>query len=277
MATIVITGGTRGIGRALAHRRLAQGDTVVAVARSAANGERFLRESAEHGARARFIAADLSTLSGMRSAIDAVAAGHPGVDALVLGANDLIPRRAVTEDGFESVLALYYLSRAVLARELRTQLERTPQPVVLNLSGPGITQGGVQWDDPQLTRRWSGLRAQLQAGRANDLLGPALARQGGRTRYVVYNPGFVDTRPYVGMRQPWRVAAELAAAAFAAPPDRAAAAIGALLDAPPEPGFSAWRRRGRDNRRIDPALRTFDAADAERLERLTLDLLAAVD
>jgi hypothetical protein len=39
----------------------------------------------------------------------------------------------------------------------------------------------------------------------------------------------------------------------------------------------AWRRRGLDNRRIDPALRTFDAADADRLERLTLDLLAAVD
>jgi hypothetical protein len=42
-------------------------------------------------------------------------------------------------------------------------------------------------------------------------------------------------------------------------------------------GFSAWRRRGRDDRRIDPALRRFDVADAERLERLTLDLLAAVD
>ena len=65
-----------------------------------------------------------------------------------------------------------------------------------------------------------------------------------------------------------------AAAVAAAPPDRAATAISAMIDAPPESRFSAWRRRGTTNRPIDPGLRTFDPADAGRLEQLTADLLA---
>jgi NAD(P)-dependent dehydrogenase (short-subunit alcohol dehydrogenase family) len=274
--TIVITGGTHGIGLALARRQLAAGDTVVAVGSTAANGARFLAGTREHGDRARFVAADLATVDGTRGAARRIATDHPAVDALVLGANRIMPRREVTADGFEAVFALYYLSRYLLVTVLREQLENAERPVVVNLSGPGITQGSVQWDDPQLTGRWSGVRAQLQAGRANDLLGVALARPGERTRHVVYNPGFVDTRPFPGLAQPWRALAELAAAVVAAPPDRAAEAIGALIDAPPVPGFSAWRRRGTTNRLIDPGLRTFDEADAQRLERLTTGLLATV-
>ncbi|MDF2706887.1 MAG: short-chain dehydrogenase/reductase [Nonomuraea muscovyensis] len=56
--TIVITGGTNGIGKALAHHYTEPGDQVVAVGSSEEGGRR-LRDTAP---RARFIRSDLSSL-----------------------------------------------------------------------------------------------------------------------------------------------------------------------------------------------------------------------
>jgi NAD(P)-dependent dehydrogenase (short-subunit alcohol dehydrogenase family) len=267
--TIVITGGTRGIGLALARDRLRRGDTVVAVARDPAPGHRFVQEGGE---RARFLAADLSTIGGTTAVATELADRYPAIDALVMGAHRLRPRRTQTADGLETTFALYYLSRYVLLHALADRLTRGA--VVLNLSGPGITAGAVQWDDLQLTRRYSSMRANLQAGRANDLLGIAFAEQHPDLRYIAYNPGFTDTRPYVGMAQPWRALAELAAAVAAAPPEHAASALSALIDEPPTEPFSARVRRGTTNRPIDPTLRTFDPATARRLGAVTMALLA---
>jgi hypothetical protein len=76
------------------------------------------------------------------------------------------------------------------------------------------------------------------------------------------------------MPRPWRTVAELAAAAVGAPPQRAATALGALIDVPPATAFSGQRRRGSGNRALDPGLRTFDPAAARRLDAATRDLLA---
>jgi NAD(P)-dependent dehydrogenase (short-subunit alcohol dehydrogenase family) len=266
--TVVITGGTHGIGLALARERLRRGDVVVAVARNPEPGRRFVEEGGE---RAHFVAADLSTVAATRSVAARLAEHHPTIDALVLGAHGLQPRRTETAEGLEMTFALYYLSRYVLAHALADALAGG---VVLNLSAPGITVGTVEWDDLQLTRRYSATRANLNAGRANDLLGVAFAERHPDVHHVGYNPGFVDTRPFSAMAQPWRALAEVAAAAAGAAPERAATALSALIDQPPAEAFSARKRRGSTNRTIDPGLRTFDPEQARRLDELTNSLVS---
>ncbi|MDQ0906047.1 NAD(P)-dependent dehydrogenase (short-subunit alcohol dehydrogenase family) [Streptomyces canus] len=66
--TAVVTGGTDGIGRALAESRLRRGDTVVIVGRDPDKGAAFLAHARESGVadRASFIRADLSLLAGNR-------------------------------------------------------------------------------------------------------------------------------------------------------------------------------------------------------------------
>ena len=80
-----------------------------------------------------------------------------------------------TPEGLEATFALYYLSRYLLSHELTPALSRSTSPVIINVAGVGIAKGSIQWDDLQLTRRYSMIRAQLQAGRANDLLGVGYA------------------------------------------------------------------------------------------------------
>lgn len=90
MGTFVISGGTDGIGKAIAVNRLRLGHEVVVIGRDAAKGKAFLDTAADVGAdgRAHFVLADLSLVGQTRQAIDEIRplrenrddrrAGHPG-------------------------------------------------------------------------------------------------------------------------------------------------------------------------------------------------------
>lgn len=62
MKTILVTGGTSGIGKALAMRFLKRGDRVIAIGSSSANGAVFCQDAHRLGAgnRAVFMQANLS-------------------------------------------------------------------------------------------------------------------------------------------------------------------------------------------------------------------------
>jgi len=61
------------------------------------------------------------------------------------------------------VIAIYVLSRYLLAERLRPALERADAPVILNLSGTGgIRAGRIHWDDLQLTRGYTMFKATMQ-------------------------------------------------------------------------------------------------------------------
>ncbi|HEY7917761.1 MAG TPA: SDR family oxidoreductase [Acidimicrobiales bacterium] len=80
--TVVVTGGTRGIGRMIAGGFVAAGATVILAARKADAVEEAVAELSRHGA-CYGVAADLSTEAGAAGLADAVAGDHPQVDVLV--------------------------------------------------------------------------------------------------------------------------------------------------------------------------------------------------
>ncbi|WP_085067096.1 SDR family NAD(P)-dependent oxidoreductase [Catenuloplanes japonicus] len=242
--TVVISGGTSGMGQATAMARAARGDRVVVIGSRADAPYR----------------ADLSSIAETRRVAAEIAREHPRIDALLLFANRLYPKRTETPDGLESTFALYYLSRYLLGTLLAPQLDAAGNPVIVNVSGTGATAGGVVWDDPQLTRRYGMVRAQLQAGRANDLLGVAHT---GRARYVLYHPGFTRSgqspNPVIGAvtRTLARVAAR--------PVEDSVRPIVDWVDHPPAAKLTAIDR----GRPVPPTLRTLDPADAARLRAYT--------
>jgi hypothetical protein len=194
---IVVSGGTDGMGRALALGRAERGDLVVAIGSSPVKGRRLLDDAERIGAadRMHFVQADLSSVAATRRVIGEIAACHDVVDALCLFANRPSPQRVVTREGLERTFALYYLSRYVLGEALAPLLRRSRGPVIVNVAGAGMTKGAIHWDDLQLERAYGAITAQLQAGRANDLLGVAYAAQPGNpARYVLLPPRFHQER-----------------------------------------------------------------------------------
>ena len=77
---IVITGAGVGLGRALARRLAADGDTVVLLGRTQAKVEAV---AAEIGARALAVGCDVTSPTSVAAAFAAIAARHPRIDVLI--------------------------------------------------------------------------------------------------------------------------------------------------------------------------------------------------
>jgi PPOX class probable F420-dependent enzyme len=272
---VVVTGGTDGMGRAVALDRLRHGDEVAIVGRNAAKGAAFLDLAARAGAsgRAHFVEADLSLVAGTRAAVEEVRSLFPAVDALVLCARHFRSTRAVTPEGFESTFALFYLSRFVTSHEMSDLLDAAEAPVIVNVAGPGATSGEIRWHDPGFEHGYDGLAAQMHGGLLNDLLavGYADAPPSRKVRYALLNPGPVSTS-FSGEYDPGMSARVEALRAAAMPVEDGIAPILALLERPPAEPVSAWMR-GEPIPLTGPA---FDVAAARRLRGETERLLAAV-
>jgi NAD(P)-dependent dehydrogenase (short-subunit alcohol dehydrogenase family) len=243
--TIVITGGTNGIGKALARHYTELGDQVVAIGSSEEGGRRLHEEVP----KAHFVRSDLSSLSQTRGLVEQLSSEHSAIDALVLAAFRFNPTRVETEEGFEHTFALYVINRWLMAEGLRDLLENAPTPVIINMCGAG--QGGqIHWDDLQLKGKYRALAATMQGARASELLGAAYAS--GLTKYVLYNPLFVATGLHEPFKQPLHGLVRVASAVFAQPVAKAVPPIAALIDQPPSKPLTTWKKGKPIDLSVDP-------------------------
>lgn len=224
------------------------------------------------GDRAFFIQADLSLVSENKRVIDEIKQAFPVVDVLVLCARFFRSDRFETAEGYENTFALEYLSRYLLSHGLTEVLEKSESPVIVNVAGPGVQKPGIRWNDLQSRQGYSGIGAQMQAGTANDLLGVSYTAEhaGGRTRYVLVNPGSTGTS-FAGEYDPATKAQVEAMKRMGKPVAQAVSPIVRIIDAPPAEILSAYvegRRIGVDH----PAL--FDKKLAARLDAVTAELLS---
>jgi NAD(P)-dependent dehydrogenase (short-subunit alcohol dehydrogenase family) len=255
MGTTVISGGTDGIGRAMAAHLLRRGETVVVIGRSRAKFDALV---ADAGGDAHFIAADLRLV---RENLRVVAELRGrAVDALVLAAAYVHRDRQVTEEGFEHTFALYYLSRHILAAGLLP-------PLVVDTTVPGAPKDSVRWDDLQLERGFTWKAANLQSRRLGELSGLRLTTQ---LRYVLVNPGFVRTSHQGALSRPARAVVTLMAKTLGTPPEKAITPLVGLLDDPPAEPLTICT----GGKRFPGSPTDRDHADAERLHEVTECLLA---
>jgi NAD(P)-dependent dehydrogenase (short-subunit alcohol dehydrogenase family) len=120
----------------------------------------------------------------LRRDIDALVAKisrrWPALRFLVHSAGILSGRPTLTRDGVEMNFAVNYLSRFALTLGLLPALRRASESSrlsgVLLVSG-AASSGRVQFDDVNLTRNFSTIRAVSQYCRANDLFTDELARR----------------------------------------------------------------------------------------------------
>ncbi|ANN15045.1 hypothetical protein SD37_04790 [Amycolatopsis orientalis] len=263
MSTIVITGGTDGLGRALAAHRLRAGHTVVVVGRS----ETKFRELAKNG-DAHFVKADLREVAENLRVTKEIATRFPVVDTLVLGAAYVHRDRQMTSEGFEHNFALYYLSRHIFASELQEVLGAAERPLILDTTVPGAPEDAVRWDDLQLERGYSWKIANLQSRRLGLLSAFRLASD--HVRYVLYNPGFVRTSHQGALGRTSRAMVGVLAKLLGTPPEKAISPMLDLIENRPEVPLSAYLR----GKRLE--LDAATAEEAERLHRETARLLGEV-
>ncbi len=273
MKSVVVTGGTDGIGRALAEEYLNRGDEVLVVGQNPAKGEAFLEAARGSGAgdRAHFVPADLSLISENERVLDLIGRTFPVLDLLVLCARYHRAVRTETAEGLESTFALFYLSRFLLGHGLAPALARAGNPVILNVAGPG-SSAEIPWEDLQLRRHYVGTGALGLGGRLNDLLGAgfATAHPGSPVRYVLVHPGVTATS-FAGEYDSAGIEAIAGLKAMGKSVSQAVHEILPVLDSPPAEPLSAFS----EGVRLSVRNRAFDPAQAARLRAVTEKLLAS--
>ncbi|HEY0453430.1 SDR family NAD(P)-dependent oxidoreductase [Actinophytocola sp.] len=263
MGTAVITGGTDGIGRGLAAEYLRRGFEVLVIGRNKTKGQAF----ADSGEQAHFVAADLSRVGETGRLVAQVADRVRAVDVLVLGARYCRSTRLVTEEGFESNFALFYLSRFLFSHGLAGALQRAEHPVVLNFGGAGQPVP-VRWHDLQLEQAYHGVGAMGHAARLNDLLGVHFTGLHPDIRYVLNHPGVVATS-FAGEYDPITATQVESLKVTGKSVAQSVAQILPYLEPPGRDRLTAVL----EGARVPLEPRLFDRRDAARLHEITEKLL----
>ena len=193
----LVTGGTGGIGRAVAVGLARGGDRVLFVGREAERGAHVLAElrAARPGVAHAFLRADLSLLSETARVADEAARLTDRLDAAVFCAGILSTVPEWTEEGLERSFVLNYLSRYLLARRILPVLAEAPSGRLVLVSNAGMYGDTLDFDDLQYRRGKPGMRVAGRTQFANDLLAVELAERVSETRVEVtcVFPGVTET------------------------------------------------------------------------------------
>jgi len=194
--TVVVTGGTSGIGRAAAREIGRQGASVVLVARDRARAEETAAEVAKDGAPARIFVADLAVQADVRRVAAELRAALPRIDVLLNNAGVVNLRYATTADGIETTLAVNHLAYFMLTLLLLDSLRAAPAPRIVNVASEAHRWGRLDFDDLGNAKRYRATRVYGQSKLCNILFTYELARRlrGTPTTVNCLHPGAVGTR-----------------------------------------------------------------------------------
>jgi NAD(P)-dependent dehydrogenase (short-subunit alcohol dehydrogenase family) len=162
--TVLVTGATDGLGRALARELARRGATVLLHGRDQERLEEARREieQATGSDRLRGYRADLSSLQQVRRLGREVAEQQARLDVLVNNAGIAGEGpRELSADGHELRFAVNYLAPFLLTHLLLPLLRRSAPARVVNVSSVG--QVPIDFDDVMLERGYDGLRAYRQS------------------------------------------------------------------------------------------------------------------
>jgi len=199
--TVLVTGGTDGVGRALVEHLAAVGATVRFTARDATKGERVRSEvvSATGNDDVRVVLLDLADLASVRAGARTVLDTSERLDVVITNAGyQAHGPREVTADGFERTFGVNHLGHALLIHELEPLIRAsTPNRVVIVASeAHRRAKGGFDFDDLQMARsKWQATLQYNRSKLANILYARELARRlaGTGVDVLAAHPGGVDT------------------------------------------------------------------------------------
>jgi NAD(P)-dependent dehydrogenase (short-subunit alcohol dehydrogenase family) len=196
--TVVITGGTSGIGQVAAEKLAGMGARLVLVARDKQRGESALARLRERGPGIAhgIHYADLSRIPEMKRVAAEIAAAEPKIDVLINNAGALFNSRQTTSDGLEMTFALNHMSYFVMTHFLRDSLVGGAPSRVVNTSSDAHKGNKLDFNDLQSSNGYRGFKVYGRSKLCNILYTSELARRWAGTGVTAncLHPGFVDTR-----------------------------------------------------------------------------------
>jgi NAD(P)-dependent dehydrogenase (short-subunit alcohol dehydrogenase family) len=194
--TVLVTGGSGGIGRATALGLAVMGAHLAITGRDRGRAEDAAVEiHTAGGGQVDVFVADLSCQSEVRRLAQEVLRSLVRIDVLVNNVGGYWNTRHVTADGLERTFAVNHLAPFLLTDLLLDRLTQSVPARVVTVSSNAHAMGRIEFDDLQGERSYSGARAYNQSKLANVMFSYELARRlhGTTVTANVLHPGVVST------------------------------------------------------------------------------------
>jgi NAD(P)-dependent dehydrogenase (short-subunit alcohol dehydrogenase family) len=261
----VVTGATRGIGRAAAEGLARRGATVVMIARRPDEAAKVAQDiAARSPVPPAVIPGDLSSQQSIRDAARELARLYPHLHVLINNAGVFTRRREVTIDGVELQFAVNHLAYYLLTNLLLDQLRAGAPARIINVASAAHAGARIDFEDLQGNRSYQGSRAYSQSKLANILFTYELARRltGSGITVNCLHPGVIATRllaDYIGVP----LAGRALASTFGAKPELGADTVIYLATSPELEDVSG--KYFENTRPIRSSRESYDEATARRL------------
>ncbi|HEV3071917.1 MAG TPA: SDR family NAD(P)-dependent oxidoreductase [Solirubrobacteraceae bacterium] len=216
MPFVLLTGATRGIGRAAAIEFAREGVELALVGRDRKRVEAVAAEarSAGVGAPVHEHVADLRLMTDVRALAQDVRERHENIDVLANNAGALFASRKETSEGLEQTFALNHLAPFLLTNLLRDRLEGGR--VVITASD-AHQSGRLDLSDLQSERSYSAMRVYGTSKLCNILFTRELARRAPQLHANCFHPGVVRTGFGKNDNGIWKVLTTLGGPFFRSP------------------------------------------------------------
>ena len=195
--TVLITGGTSGIGKAMAVAMTAMGANVVVVGRNPARGKAAVEEikARSHSESVELMLADLSVQSEVRRLAEEFLERYDRLDVLANNAGLVQSKRTETPDGIETTLAINHLAPFLLTNLLIERLEQSAPSRVITVSSEAQRWGNVDFEDMQSRSKYRGFPVYGMTKLANIMFTYELAERLSGTGVTAncLHPGSVGT------------------------------------------------------------------------------------
>jgi retinol dehydrogenase 12 len=216
MTLVLLTGATRGIGRAAAIEFAREGVEVALVGRDAERLKAVAQEARATGGGAPVHehVADLMLMAHVRALAQEVRERYEHIDVLANNAGALFASRKETSEGFEQTLALNHLAPFLLTNLLR---DRLGGGRVVTTSSDAHKSGRLDLDDLQSEQSYAAMRVYGTSKLCNILFTRELAKRTPELHANCFHPGVVRTGFGKNDNGIWKVLTTLGAPFFRSP------------------------------------------------------------
>lgn len=155
--TILITGGTSGIGKATVEKLASFGSQIILLGRNKYKAQKVFDEIKKNfiDARIDYIEGDLSSLKSIAFAANEIKIKYPTIDVLINNAGGVFSKKQLTEDGFEWSYQINHLAHFLLTNLIIENLLKSDGPRVINLSSEAHRIGSINFENLNCEKKFS--------------------------------------------------------------------------------------------------------------------------
>jgi NAD(P)-dependent dehydrogenase (short-subunit alcohol dehydrogenase family) len=195
--TIVFTGGTDGMGKEAVKKLAKMEATIMLLGRNETKTKAVVSElnTISKKENTHYVHCDLASQQSVRKAAKLILDKCPKINFLINCAGANIGSRKLSEEGYEMNWTINHLSPFLLTNLLLERIKETPNSKIINLASATTGWIKMNYDDLQLTKKWSLLQSYAQAKLAMIMCTRKMAKdlEGTGVTINALNPGFIKS------------------------------------------------------------------------------------